>query len=133
MKYRPSTEHGNADVVSRLPYSSPPLKDEDDIFFFSGLGDLPVDVKDISRESRGDPVLVRGLNYILTVWPIYVSDGQLKPYFTCKHGLTADQGCVLWGMRVIIPPTLRNSLLRELHEECPVIVAIKAITKSYIW
>ena len=36
-------------------------------------------------------------------------------------------------MRVIIPPSLRNRLLQELHEEHPGIVAIKAIARSYIW
>ena len=50
-----------------------------------------------------------------------------------RHELTADQGCVLWGMRVIIPPSLRNRLLQELHEEHPGIVAMKSIARSYIW
>ncbi len=36
-------------------------------------------------------------------------------------------------MRVIIPPSLRNRLLQELHEEHPGIVAMKYITRSYIW
>ena len=36
-------------------------------------------------------------------------------------------------MRVIIPPSLRNRLLQELHEEHPGIVAMKAIARSYIW
>jgi len=36
-------------------------------------------------------------------------------------------------MRVIIPPSLRNRVLQELHEEHPGIVAMKAIAQSYIW
>ena len=36
-------------------------------------------------------------------------------------------------MRVIIPLSLRNRVLQELHEEHPGIVAMKAITQSYIW
>ena len=39
----------------------------------------------------------------------------------------------LMGMRVIIPPSLRNRLLLELHEEHPGIVAMKSIARSYIW
>ena len=87
-----------------------------------------MEAKDISRETRRDPVLARVLNYTLTGWPNYVSSEELKPYFTQRHELTADQGCVLWGMRVIIPPSLRNRLLQELHEEHPGIVAMKAIS-----
>jgi len=110
VEYRPSTEHGNADALSRLPCNNPPLKEEAELYFFSGLEELPVDAKDISRESRRDPVLARVLNYTLTGWPNYVSSEELKPYFTRRHELTVDQGCVLWGMRVIIPPSLRTRL-----------------------
>ena len=35
-------------------------------------------------------------------------------------------------MRVIIPPSLRNRLLQELHEEHPGIVAMTATARSYI-
>ena len=133
VEYRPSTKHGNADALSRLPCNNPPLKEEAELYFFSGLEELPVDAKDISRETRRDPVLARVLNYTLTGWPNYVSSEELKPYFTRRHELTADQGCVLWGMRVIIPPSLRNRLLEELHEEHPGVVAMKSIAGSYIW
>jgi len=109
------------------------LKEEAEIFFFSGLEELPIDAKDISRETRRDPVLARVLNSMLTRWPNYVSSDELKQYFTRRHELSVDQGHVLWGMCVIIPPSLRNRLLQELHEEHPGIVAMKAIAQSYIW
>jgi len=96
VEYRPSTEHGNADALSHLRCNNPPLKEEAELYFFSGLEELPVDAKDISRESRRDPVLARVLNYTLTEWPNYVSSKEWKPYFTRRHELTADQGCVLW-------------------------------------
>ena len=85
----------------------------------------------ISSETRRDPVLARVLNYTLSGWPNYVTSDELKPYFTRRHELL--QGCVLWGMRVIIPPSLRNRLLQELHEEHPGNVAMKAIARSNIW
>ena len=133
VEYRPSKEHANADALSRLPCNAPPLKEEAEIFFFSGLEELPIDAKDISRETRRDPVLARVLNYTLMGWPNYVTSDELKAYFTRRHELSVDQGCVLWGMRVIIPPSLRNRLLQELHEEHPGIVAMKTIARSYIW
>ena len=95
VEYRPSTEHGNADALSRLPCNNPPLKEEAELYFFSGLEELPVDAKDISRETRRDPVLARVLNYTLTGWPNYVSSEELKPYFKRRHELTADQGCLM--------------------------------------
>ena len=133
MQYRPSNEHGNADALSCLPCNAPPLKKEAEIFFFSCFEELPIDAKDISRETRRDPVLARVLNYTQMGWPNYVTSDKLKPNFTRRHELSVDQGCVLWRMRVIIPPSLRNRLLQELHEEHPGIVAMKAIARSYIW
>lgn len=79
VEYRPSTEHGNADALSRdLPCNNPPLKEEAELFFFSALDELPVDARDISRDTRRDPVLARVLEYTLTGWPNYVSDEELS-------------------------------------------------------
>jgi len=62
VEYRPSTKHGNADALSRLPLKSSPLKEEGEIFFFSGFDHLLVDAKEI-KKTRRDPALQRALNY----------------------------------------------------------------------
>ena len=133
VEYRSSAEHANADALSRLPCDISPMKEEAEMFFFSGLDELPVDSKDISRHTRRDPVFAKVLEYTLVGWPNHVTEEELKPYFTRQNELRADQGCVLWGMRVVIPPLLRNRLLQGLHEEHPAIVAMKAIARSYLW
>ena len=63
VEYRSSAEHANADALSRLPCDIRPMKEEAEIF--SGLDELPVDSKDISRHTRRDPVLARVLEYTL--------------------------------------------------------------------
>ena len=68
VEYRLSTEHGNADALSRLPCNNSPLKEEAELYFFSGLEELPVDAKDICRESRRDPVLARVLERLGRAW-----------------------------------------------------------------
>ena len=78
------------------PVTSGPMKEEAEMFFLSGLDELPVDSKDISRHTRRDPVLARVLEYTLVGWPNHVTEEKLKPYFTRRNELTADQGCVLW-------------------------------------
>lgn len=77
VEYQPSKENGNADALSHLRCNDPPLKEEAEIFFFSGLEELPNLV-----ETRRYPVLARVLNYTLTGWPNYVSSDELKPYFS---------------------------------------------------
>ena len=68
VEYRSSTENGNADALSRLPCNNSPLKEEAELYFFSGLEELPVDAKDICRESRRDPVLARVLERLGRAW-----------------------------------------------------------------
>ena len=96
VEYHSSAEHANADALSRLPCDLSPMKEEAETFFFSGLDELPVDSKDISRDTRRDPVLARVLEYTLAGWPSHITEEELKPYFTRRHEVTADQGCVLW-------------------------------------
>ena len=56
------------------------------------------------------------LNWTLPGSPNCVSSEKMKPNFTWRHKLSVDQGRALWGMHVIIPLSLRNGLLQELHE-----------------
>ena len=80
------------------------------MLFFSGLDELPIDSGDTWR----DPVLARVLGANLTGWPNYVTDEELKPYFTHRNELTADPECVLWGMHVIIPPSLKEPIIARV-------------------
>ena len=50
-----------------------------------------------------------------------------------KDSLTVDQGCILWGTRVVIPHKLRTNMLRELHETHQGITRTKQLARSYVW
>lgn len=133
IEYRKSAEHGNADGFSRLPLQKEVKTEEGDIFHFSHLDDLPVMAEDISRETKKDPVLVRVLDYTLNGWPNHVTEEGLKPYFQRREELSTDQGCLLWGLRVIIPPVFRQRLLEELHDQHTGMNRMKSLARSYLW
>ena len=42
VEYPSSAEHANADALSRLPCDISPMKEEAEMFIFSGLDELPV-------------------------------------------------------------------------------------------
>ena len=46
VKYRPSSDHANADALSRLPCNVEPLHEEAELLFFTSLDDLPVEAPD---------------------------------------------------------------------------------------
>ncbi|XP_063625248.1 uncharacterized protein K02A2.6-like [Cydia splendana] len=50
-----------------------------------------------------------------------------------KESLNIDQGCLIWGYRVVIPKSLRVAVLNELHGGHPGIVKMKQIARNYVW
>ena len=47
-------------------------------------------------------------------WPLSVP-AELQPYVRRQNELTIEAGCLLWGIRVIVPEKYRQSVLEELH------------------
>lgn len=102
------------------------------MFLFSVVPELPVLAKDIEQATRKDPLLSKVWSYTVNGWPNYVSDEALTPYFTRRHELSAEQGCLLWGLRVIIPPQYRERLLGDLHQEHPGMCRKKSLTRGHV-
>jgi len=65
-------------------------------------------------------------------WPGKPTQEQLKPFYQRKDHLSTDQGCLLWGLKVIILNKLQACLLNELHSIHPEIVKMKAVARSAI-
>ena len=66
-------------------------------------------------------------------WPSNCISTALTPYYKRQHELSVESDCMLWGSRVIIPTSLRKSVLKELHECHPGIVRSKNLARSYLW
>ena len=39
----------------------------------------------------------------------------------------------MWGLRTVIPPSLRQTILTELREGHPGIARMKSIARSHVW
>uniref|UniRef100_H2ZWC5 Gypsy retrotransposon integrase-like protein 1 n=1 Tax=Latimeria chalumnae TaxID=7897 RepID=H2ZWC5_LATCH len=44
-----------------------------------------------------------------------------------------EDGCLLWGSRVVVPLTLKEKVLSELHDGHPGITRMKAVARSFVW
>jgi len=60
--------------------------------------------------------LAKVLKLVLQGWPNTIDDPLLQPYFERWGELSIEDGCVLWGVRVVIPPQLRAQVVDEVHE-----------------
>ena len=67
----------------------------------SYVDEFPITVRDLASATRKDPLLGRVYDFTLHGWPQSVEDPSLLPFFSCCDELSADQGCVLWGLRVL--------------------------------
>ena len=136
IEYKSSKSHANCDGLSRLPYShSEELPDNDsvEIYNLSQIDSLPVSASDVKRETRRNPTLSKVLDLTLNGWTYKPQDERLKPFYMRRNELSVQDGCLMWGIHVIIPIKLRNKVLDELHVGHIGIVKMKELSRSFFW
>ena len=47
--------------------------------------------------------------------------------------MTVEEGCLLWGISVIVLKSLQAEILKELNQDHPGVSRMKAIARSYMW
>ncbi len=136
--YRKSENHGNADGLSRVPLpeitdvGTEAISAHINFFLTNHLQEAPLNASQIARATRTDQKLSKVYQYVMEGWPSEVSD-DLKVFRTKNDELSVEQGCVLWGTRVIVPFKFQKSVLHEIHSGHPGIVKMKALARKYVW
>ena len=113
--YKSTLQHGNADGLSRYPSAGlkqPEAEDEnmDDerilAFQEPQLAGYPLSVEDVERGTMSDALLREVLEFTRNGWKDKETkrDDQLRPYFSQRDELSIEGNCLMWGIRVIIPP-----------------------------
>ncbi len=112
IKYKRGQDHANADALSRLPLpcrsADVPLPGET-VLLLDHLQTTPVTAQQIKAWTGRDPVLAKVRTLVLQGWGPAVEGEELRPYFRRKDELSIEDGCVLWGSRVIVPPQGRKA------------------------
>ena len=135
IRYKSTSEHGNADCLSRLPLqTTTPSVDADAVatFTIGQVQALPVAFQDIQKATRRDAILGKVYRYVLEGWPGQVP-ADLKPFNDRQTELSTENGCLMWGVRVVIPGSLQEWVLKSLHENHPGITRMKATARSHFW
>ena len=138
IEYRKSKANANADGLSRLPLPiTAPMNGEcflaDNLFYTEIMEAVPLNATIIAKESRHDSQIAQIINFILhDKWPKSAIPG-LEPFFSRRHELTVQQGCLLWGHRIIPPRKVRPQLLDTLHMGHLGIVKMKGVARMHFW
>lgn len=125
--YRNTDTHGNADFLSRFP-TEKCNKDIDNasVFQIHQISSLPIKYEDIVHHTEQDPELIKIVHAL--------KDGiSLKTLGYEDSQFTLEEGCLLRGLQVVIPQTLRKQVLDELHTAHLGIVKMKALARSYCY
>ena len=135
--FRAGKENSNTDGLSRLPLRESPSNvpvPGDAVLMMEALSDMgsAVSATTIKSWTDRDPVLSRVRRMVLHGWQ--QQEGvDFQPYEQRKHELSVEDGCVLWGSRVVIPPAGREAVVRLLHEGHPGISRMKALARGVVW
>ncbi|XP_062554222.1 uncharacterized protein K02A2.6-like [Armigeres subalbatus] len=132
IKFRPTKQHYNADAFSRLPIAMKQpnnVVEETDLLEISIIETMPLTVNDLAKETAADSsvkVLLQGLKNGKTV--------EARDRFGINQNeFSLQQGCILRGIRVYIPPKLRTKVLQELHSTHFGSTRLKSLARGYVW
>ena len=134
--YRAGKDNSNADALSRLPLpDTPPTTyvPPETVFALQRVAETPVKAAQIKQWTERDPVLSQVKTFLLQGWPSVVENEDLKPYAKRKTELSLQDGCILWGSRVVAPPPARSRIMEEIHEAHPGVSRMKSYARSYVW
>jgi hypothetical protein len=75
-------------------------------------------LEEIKVETEKDDKLSIVRQFIREGWPRnkYDIPNKIYEYWNCKYELTESKGVVLKGEKIVIPTSLRDEILRRLHE-----------------
>ena len=137
LKHRSGALLGTADALSRLSLQSPdettPIPAEWSTLV-NFLDAAPINSSQVKSSTRTDPTLSKVYRFCADGWPtVGLADPELTPYYRRRTELSIQDGCMLWGSRVVIPTDLRSSLLDELHSGHAGSSRMIELACSYLW
>ena len=135
IEWRKSSDHANADAMSRLPLPDVPSQTTvpaELVLMMENLQESPITAAQIATWTRRDATMAKVLEYTQNGWPTNVTE-EMKPYFGKRLELSSQSGCIVWGGRVVIPPQGRKCVLAELHCGHPGVSRMKSLSRGLVW
>ncbi|XP_043224352.1 uncharacterized protein K02A2.6-like isoform X1 [Amphibalanus amphitrite] len=135
LKYVPGKEISNADGLSRLPapFCPPDPPPPAEVVQMLDAAESLVSVAQLQAATRRDPAVSAAYIFTRDGWPEVCPRDELSFFFNHRHELSIENGCLLWGLRVVVPTQLRSRVLSLLHSGHPGMTAMKQLARSVVW
>ena len=136
IQYKPGKDHVNADVLSRIPLlecpeNIPPPGEM--ILLMDTLENTPVNVQQVKKWTDNNPILSTVRTKVQQDDRGPDDNPQMQTYIKRMNKLSIQDGCVMWGDRVVIPLAGRERVLKILHNGHPGILRMKSIAHGVVW
>ncbi|XP_053698840.1 uncharacterized protein K02A2.6-like [Sabethes cyaneus] len=119
----------NKDQVRSFKGTPDTIVEETDYLEVNIIDTLPITVEELAKATASDStvkILVQGLRNGKSVEP-------RDRFGVDQMEFTLQKGCIMRGIRVYIPPSLRNKVLAELHSTHFGITRLKVLARGYVW
>ncbi|XP_037043751.1 uncharacterized protein K02A2.6-like [Bradysia coprophila] len=145
VEHKNTENFGHADALSRLiaNHQSPLepiiissiriLEDSINRILVDAIRVLPVTAEMIAHATKNDELLASVSTYLKSTWPSHIDNDVLKIFYNRRESLCELDDCLLFNDRVVIPLSLQNEILQQLHVAHPGIVRMKALARSYVY
>ena len=129
IQYRPNPKHGNADFFSRFPNPKLPTTSVDvhSIFHLEVMENFPISIDEIRKATLAEPILKKLYHALLTGSDL----SSFTDFVRYKDELNLENGCIVRGLRTLIPTKLRQKILDELHFGHIGMVRMKMLARQY--
>ena len=116
IEHLPGKDMAIADTLSRLPNMANQQEIDLDVQV-SMVQFSPECTNDIRAGTKADPALTALSDMIVNGWPSNLQDvpPHIRSFWSYRDELSVEDGIVLKGNRVVIPKTLQQRILTQLH------------------
>ena len=135
IEFKPGEQHSNTDFLSRLPMSempnSVPIPPET-VSLIDTLDSSPITASQVKHWTAKDPVLSK-VRDLLQRGNLSTEKDSIAPFHQFEYELSVQDGCILRGNRVVIPPEGQGPVIELLHDGHPGNNRMKGLARSYVW
>jgi len=131
-----------ADTLSRAPVETPSNNDHElaiqsQAFVNLVLQCLPASeqrIEQIKESQQKDRGFVQIMSYCQSQWPDKASlSSNIQPYYSVRAELSVENGLLMRGCRIVIPPELQREILNKIHEGHLGITKCRARARQSVW
>ena len=141
IEYRKTSDHGNADALSRLPqsedFSFDREEEKEEVSTVLTIKQVNLQLNPtapglIAKESKLDPTIAQVMRYAQEGWPQRIDSEEIK-IFKMSDSLCVENGCLFLAARLVLSTKLHRGVLDLIYVGHFRIQKMKQLARSVVY